>query len=119
MKLVEVININMIFREIQNVSLPMKTAYKIAKFLKEAATEIEFFQSKYQETLAKYKEREGVTALENGDFQMPPEVVAEFNKEIDELAEIEVEVKIDLLEDELEKCNLTVSQMMVLMPFIK
>lgn len=119
MKLLQVMNVSRVFREIQDTRLPMKTAYKIAKFLKSAQTEIEFFQTRYQEILAEYKTKENVEVLENGDIKMPPEVAAEFNNEIDELAEIDTELDLEFTEAELEPCQLRVQQMMLLMPFIK
>lgn len=119
MKIVDILNVNAVIQEVQDVALPMRTSYKIAKFLKEAQQEIEFFQTKYREVLAVYRDKEGVIILENGDVQMPPEIVADFNKEINELTEIETGVQLKFTEIELEKCNLKIPQMMTLMPFIE
>lgn len=104
--------------------LPFKTAYKFAKLGEIIESETKFFQEKMQEIISNYSEKDenGQPALaeDGASIKIQEAKVAECQKEINELNNVEVELpNIFFTIEELEALSLTAQQAYALMPLIK
>lgn len=108
-----------------DANLPLKGAYKLNKIRKAVEKENEFYVEKFQEivnTYAKKDENGQVVFSEDGSQIMIKDgMVAECNKALEELQELEVEIEnYDLkLEDLGDGLQCTPDQLEALMPFME
>ena len=92
-------------------------AYKIMKFIKSTEAEETFYNEKMQEILLKYgaKDENGDYIKSEGGIKIIDGKVDDCHKEINELAETEVEIPaITFTIDELSQINLTVAELYTL-----
>lgn len=127
MKMFEILELQSLYNSILNVKLPLKTAYKFTRLMKRAETEIEFYQTKFQEILAEYGEKD-----ENGQYKFVeggqsiaiiPGKEQECNHKLMELRNLEVEmgdIKFSLEDfDRLEELNVSISELACIMSLIE
>lgn len=121
-KLEQLIQINQIFERFYNKTLPVKTSYKIMKFLEGANKDIQFFKEKLAELIDKYgeKDSEDRLILKDDNYKIKEDYIIDFNNDYAELQEIEIEIKdIIFTLDELESMELTPMELYIIKDFIK
>ena len=120
-RLNDILNSIPIFREISNKSLPIKTAYQLARLIRELDRESTTFDESRRKIIEKYAERD-----ENGEFKQTeegnviimPEQINACNQEMAELLDTEIEINVEPIEIEnLASIELTPAQMFSLEPF--
>lgn len=123
MNIVTLIEAAGIFSQFAQTKISSKPAYKIMKFCKGAANEEEFYNSKRNEIINSYAEKDEngqVIVNEDGTVRIMQDKIAEANIALRELNSIDVEapsVKFKL--DELEGLELSVADMFALDAFIE
>ena len=117
----DILNSIPIFREISNKSLPIKTAYQLARLIRELDRESTTFDESRRKIIEKYAERD-----ENGEFKqtdegniiITPDQIHACNQEMVELLDTEIEINVEPIEIEsLASIELTPAQMLSLEPF--
>jgi hypothetical protein len=93
--------------KIKNTSLPIKTAYKIAKITKVIDEQYNFIVTQQNEIIKKYgTEENGCYGIKANDY----ENLNKYAKDFNEVLEIEEEIEIQKISlEELEKVELTIN----------
>jgi 3-deoxy-D-manno-octulosonate 8-phosphate phosphatase KdsC-like HAD superfamily phosphatase len=104
--------------------LPLKTAYKFTRLIKRAEVELEFYNERFQEIVKEYAEKD-----ENGQYKIIdngqsiaiiPGKESECNAKLLELRNLEVVIDdIKFTIDELEKIDISIENLMCIMPLIE
>lgn len=123
LKLNDLLNSAATLKILSTKSLKGKTAYKIARILREAEKELILFNETRLEIIKKYgkkKENDELITDENGDCIIKDEYINVFNEEIDELLNNKIEINVDKIKiDELDELNFTPSEIINLEAFIE
>lgn len=88
-KLSEMLNASEALKKVAAISLPAKTSYRLMRLAKKFDSEIKTFDAKRFELLKKYGEE---TAEKKGYYQIKPENVEVFSKEMEGVVSEEVEL---------------------------
>ncbi|EPB8258608.1 hypothetical protein ACSW9Z_02280 [Clostridium perfringens] len=82
--------------EISLRKLPVKVSYAIGKNISKVERELKHYNKERQKLIEEYclKEDDGTLKITDGNYDIDPERLEYFNKEINELQEIEVEMNI-------------------------
>ena len=82
--------------EISSRKLPVKVSYAIAKNIDKVERELKHYNKERKKLIEEYclKEDNGTLKITDGNYDIAPERLEDFNKEINELQEIEVEMDI-------------------------
>ena len=86
MKMVNIVNAQPALEKIASVDLPLKLLYSLTKLMEKLEREMRFFNEERDRLIIKYGEQE-----EDGTFRIPGESVEDFQREANELADIDVE----------------------------
>lgn len=123
MNIMTLINAADIFSQFSQTKTSPKLAYKIMKFCKGVATEEEFYESKRNEIINTYAEKDenGQWVVNNdGTVCIVQDKIAEANAAMRELNMLDVEIpNVRFKLDELEGLELSVADMFVLDAFIE
>ena len=102
--------------------LPFNVAYKLAKLARAVEREKEIYRKFMKDILEEYAERdekgEFVYINDGAGIKIRKEALEECQRKTREIEEIEVEIEVELFEEDLEKIELSVGEMMALMPII-
>jgi len=102
------VNSVQVLSKLNNAELPVKVSYKLAKNIKNIEKELSIYEEEKQKLINKYSEKdeEGKSKVnENGMINILD--VENWNKDIKELLEIEVEINVEKINiDELAKSDL-------------
>lgn len=76
--------------------LPVKVSYAIGKNISKVERELKHYNKERQKLIKEYclKEDDGTLKITEGNYDIDPKRLEDFNKEINELQEIEVEIDI-------------------------
>ncbi|EHK2400408.1 DUF1617 family protein [Clostridium perfringens] len=76
--------------------LPVKVSYAIGKNISKVERELKLYNKERQKLIEEYclKEDDGTLKITEGNYDIDPKRLEDFNKEINELQEIEVEIDI-------------------------
>ncbi|AMN31766.1 DUF1617 family protein [Clostridium perfringens] len=76
--------------------LPVKVSYAIGKNISKVERELKLYNKERQKLIEEYclKEDDGTLKITEGNYDIDPKRLDDFNKEINELQEIEVEIDI-------------------------
>ena len=100
-----------VLRKLNNAELPVRVSYKLAKNIKSIDKELKIYEEEKQKLINKYgeKDEEGKSKVnENGMINILD--VENWNKDIKELLEIEVEINVEKINiDELAKSDLKIT----------
>lgn len=123
MKMREAIELSNLYESIKTLKLPIKTAYKFNRLMKQLEPDLGFYQKEFSTIIddcAKRDERGQYCYTSDGaGVQIIEGKQAECNKRISELLELEIRVEgIVFSIEELEILDLSVMQLESLMPFI-
>lgn len=118
----DIVNSAEIFSALSQKKLNMRMAYQLAKIIKEVQKEFELFQETRMKLIYEYAERNEDGQLkvdENNNFTIPKEKIQNFQKELNELLEMQVELQINKINlDELEDIEFTPMDLIKIEKFI-
>ncbi len=82
--------------ELTAKKLPVKVSYAIGKNISKVERELKHYNKERQKLIEEYclKEDDGTLKITEGNYDIDPKRLEDFNKEINELQEIEVEIDI-------------------------
>ena len=123
MNINKLLSFDSLYQEIKNYTMPIKTAYKMSLLVSAIADKKEFYQNTVYNIIETYaqKDESGNPVFTPDGFSVSivPERRTECEARLKELNDLDVSVPdIKFTLDELETINLTVDQVMALMPFI-
>ena len=124
MKMFEILELQNLYNSISNTKLPLKTTYKFARLMKRAEEEIAFYQTKFQEIIEEFGEKD-----ENGQYKTTEDgqsivIIAgkemECNSRLLELRNLDVSIEnIKFSIEELEGIDVSISELSCLMSLIE
>lgn len=119
----DIVNSTEIFSALSQKKLNMRMAYQLAKIIKEVQKEFELFQETRMKLINEYAERDEGGQLkvdENNNFTIPKEKIQDFQKELNELLETQVELQINKINlDELEDVKFTPMELIKIEKFVE
>ena len=122
-KLSDLVNSTETLQKLAQKDFKAKLAWSIARLLKAAEVEIQNFNDARVELIKKYGEKDENGELisdEKGNCKIVENFVKEFNEELNELINSEVEINANKINIELlENIDFTPSEMAILEPFIE
>lgn len=123
-KMYQILEFENFYNKIKDVKMPIKTAYKFSKLLREIDNEKLFYQTKLQSIIDTYGERDNdgkfILTQDGNGVQIKKAELEKCQKEIIELSNLEAEINgIEISIEELENFDLTIQDINILMPFIK
>lgn len=111
------------FQVIMQQSFKGSLAFKIARLARELNKEMETFNEQRKRIIDEYcvrNENGEIKTLENGNVQINPEKIQEFNTEITNILNTEVEINADKLPmDKIDDFDITPQQMLILENFFE
>lgn len=118
----DILNSNNIFREISNKTLPVKTAFRIARIIRELDKENATFDEARRKIINKYAdydENGNIKQTDEGNIIIKQECIDACNNEIIELLNTIVEINVEKLHiDDLGDLELTPAQSLSLDAFV-
>ena len=112
----DILNATETFQTIMQQSFKGSLAFKIARLARELNKEMDTFNEQRRKLLEKYCVRDedgNLKQLENGNVQVIPEKISEFNEEFNSLLATEVEINADKLPmDQIDNFDITPQQML-------
>lgn len=122
-KIADLLNSTETLQKLAQKDFKAKLAWSISRLLKAAEAEIQNFNDTRMNLIKKYGEKDTDGELitdENGNCKILPESVEDFNKELNELINTEIEINANKIDIELlENIDFTPSEMAILDPFIE
>lgn len=119
----DILNNAEIFRELSTKSLPVKTAFKVARLIRELDKENITFDESRRQIIEKYAERDEngiIKQTPEGNIQLQPDKIEECNSELVELLNTTIEINVDKISiDALGDIKITPAQMINLEAFIE
>lgn len=114
----KIVNDSMILMEISRKELPTKVSYALAKNISKIEKELEIYNSERQKLLDKYciKDEHGENKVdENNQLKIQEEYLKDWEKDIKELQNIELEIDIHKFKlEELNGYNMTPSELIAI-----
>lgn len=103
---------------ISNKELPIKVSYALAKNISKLEKELEIYNKEREKLIEKYsiKDKNNQTVIDgNNQIQIKDECLEDWNKDIKELQDIEVEIDIHKFKlEELNGYNMTPAELMAI-----
>lgn len=123
LKMYQIIPFENFYTRIKSCVLPIKISYKFSKLARAIEQEKIFYQSKVQEIIEEYGERDENDELKLTDdktaFLIKEDKVLECQQKMNELSELEIDIEeIKFSIDDLEGLTLSPQEMDILIPFI-
>jgi hypothetical protein len=119
----DILNNAEIFRELSTKSLPVKTAFKVARLIRELDKENTIFDESRRQIIEKYAERDEngiIKQTAEGNIQLQQDKIEECNNELVELLNTTIEINVDKISiDALGDIKITPAQMINLEAFIE
>ncbi len=118
----DILNNNDIFRQVYQSPMPARTAFKIARLIRELEKENTTFNESRDKILEKYAMRDdnGAMMQEDNQVMISPDRAEDFQKEIDSLLKTSVEINADKLTlDDLADVSLSPKQIIDLGNFLE
>lgn len=104
-----------------NTAAPLKTKYKLAKFLSQTGEDFAFYTAEYRKIIDETADKtESGVVDANGMIHIPADKIEEYNRRVTELNEMKVATPdVSFTTDELEPLALSIESVAKLFPFIK
>lgn len=119
----DILNNIQIFREISMKTLPIKTAFRVARLIRELDKESATFDESRRIIIEKYAERDEngeMKQTEEGNIILQQDKIAECNNELNDLLNTEIEINADKLNlDEMGDLELTPAQVYNIEAFVE
>lgn len=123
LKLNELLNATDALQTLSKKSLQARPAFQVVRLLKAADKEIQEFNDIRVKVVNQYGDKDENGELitdENGNCHIAPEHINEFNKELNDLLNTEIEINANMLSlGDLEELEFTPSDLALLEPFIE
>lgn len=123
LKISALVDATEVLQKLAQKSLKAKVAFQVSRLLKEADKEVKEFNDTRIKLINKYGEKDETGELkvdETGNCRIPPESMTEFNNEMSELLNSEIEINANKLNfDDLGDVEFTPSEVIVLEPFVE
>ena len=124
MRMYEIIEFTSLYENIKDSKMPLKTAYKFSRLLRQLEKEIAFYQTEFAKILQTYakKDSDGNVAIstDGESVEIMPGQEVECNTKILELRNLEVEFKdITFTLEELDNLQLTISELSCILSLIE
>lgn len=116
MKIRKLVEATPALREIANQRLPMKTLYRVARLIREIQPQLDFYDEQYQKLIMEY------CTEDEGGFLLPVDSKAAFENALNELYDLDVEVKtipVSVSEAEAENLKLSYNDICALEGFVE
>lgn len=114
----KIVNDSLILMDVARKELPIKVSYALAKNIAKIEKELEIYNSERQKLLDKYcvKDENGKNKVdENNQLKIEEEYLKDWEKDIKELQNIEVEIDIHKFKlEELNGYNMTPSELIAI-----
>lgn len=114
----KIVNDSMILMEISRKELPIKVSYALAKNISKIEKELDIYNSERQKLLDKYciKDEHGENKVdENNQLKIQEDYLKDWNQDIKELQNIELEIDIHKFKlEELNGYNMTPSELIAI-----
>ena len=124
MKMLDAIRFQEIYPEINQIKLPIQTAYKLSRIVSYISEQVEFYDQEISKILQEYGQKNEDGTLKISDDGTSIKIIdgkmKECSDKIIELQSIQIaepSYKIDI--SELDGLSLTLEQMNILLPFIE
>ena len=112
-----------VLKKLAGQPLRGKVAFQISKILKRLEDELTLFNNTRVEIIKKYSQTDENGELisdENGNVKLKEETIEDFNKEITELLNMEIEIDANRIAlEDIENVDFTPAEMTLLMPLIE
>lgn len=124
-KLTSILDLNPLYEKLkQNTTLPIKTKFQLNKLFIEVLPHIDFYKNELNLLVQKYAARDENNEIIQTDsgISIQKENIEEFSQKMIELQDTEIELgEYNFNIEDFEKAteDITVNDLMVLMPFIK
>ena len=122
-KISDLLNATEVLQELSKKQLKARLAFDVSRLLKAADTEVTQFNEARMKVINKFGEKDENGELstdESGNCRIVPANIPDFNNELNELINAEVELNAKKIKmDALEDLDFTPSDMVVLEPFIE
>lgn len=119
----DILNNVQIFREISTMTLPIKTAFRVARLIRELDKESATFDESRRIIIEKYAERDEngeMKQTEEGNIILQQDRIMECNNELNDLLNTEIEINADKLNlDEMGDIELTPAQVYNIEAFVE
>ena len=123
LKLNELLNATDALQTLSKKSLQARPAFQVVRLLKAADKEIQEFNDIRVKVVNQYGDKDENGELitdEHGNCHIAPEHINEFNKELNDLLNTEIEINANMLSlGDLEELEFTPSDLALLEPFIE
>lgn len=121
-KISNLLNSTEVLQKLSKTQLKAKTAWQVSKVLKLAEEEMQTFNDTRMEVLKKYAEKDENGELitdENNNCKIIPEKISEFNDELTELLDNEIELNVNKINiEDLNDIDFTPAEINSLEAFI-
>ena len=121
-KLSTIINGIEVLQKISNSPIKGRTAYKVGKLLKRIEEEFDLFNESRRKLINRYaiKDEHGEPISDNGSYKIVPELVDDFNNEVNGLLETIVKIDLDPIPiEEIENIEFTPNEIILIDDFIE
>ena len=112
-----------VLKKLAGQPLRGKVAFQISKILKRLEDELTLFNNTRVDIIKKYSqtnENGELISDENGNVKLKEETIEDFNKEITELLNMEIEIDANRIAlEDIENVDFTPAEMTLLMPLIE
>lgn len=112
-----------VLKKLAGQPLRGKVAFQISKILKRLEDELTLFNNTRVDIIKKYSqtnENGELISDENGNVKLKEETIEDFNKEITELLNMEIEIDANKIAlEDIENVDFTPAEMTLLMPLIE
>ena len=121
-KLSTIVNSIEIMQRLANSPVKGRTAYNIGKIIKKIEQEVNLFYDTRTKIVNKYgvKDENGELIIENDNYKINPDLIEEFNLEVNNLLETVVVINVNPIKlEELAEIEITPAQMILIEDFIQ
>lgn len=120
MKLINLIQIKNVFKPDMKFK-DIQVGYKVMKFLKSIESDVTFYDNKLIEIAQECAEKDGdkIKASDDGAILLSKDKIQEWNQKINDLSNIEIEVKLPSFKlEDFAECNFNLEELSILEPLI-
>lgn len=120
MKIYQLLSLPALYNSISDKNLPFALAYKLSKLATQVNEELKFYQENLTKIIEEYGEKENgeLIYLSNGDIKIQEGKAEECHARIEELQNVEVDIKVTFTPNELEPLEMSIKDLQALMPLI-
>ena len=116
MKLINLIQIKNVFKPDMKFK-DIQVGYKVMKFLKSIESDVTFYDNKLIEIAQECAEKDGdkIKASDDGAILLSKDKIQEWNQKINDLSNIEIEVKLPSFKlEDFAECNFNLEELSIL-----